>query len=229
MYPGAHYFLVYLLATLPLGALVGVVAYLARAARERNRAAIIMAAWFFIPMAVVASPVRQDGVRYVMPCITALALISAAGWDFIVSFIEDRVRRAFTIVSAALVLYLGITLALVHPYYLDFFGEHVGGAGTVTRHLWFETAWWGEGVDRAVDYVNAHAAPNAKVFRNCIRPAHLAWFREDLWTPMVQDPRQADWIVTYAPAIDRCNIPADAKRVYAVESQGVIVTEVWQR
>jgi hypothetical protein len=227
--PGPHYFLVYLLATLPVLILVGVIAYVVRAARERNRAAIVMVAWFLVPMAVVASPVRQDGVRYVMPCVLALVLASAAGWDFLVAFLETRVRRAFTIASAGLAIYLAITLAIIHPYYLDYFGEHVGGAGNVARTGWFETAWWGEGVDRAVTYVNEHAPPNARVFRNCVEPAHLAWFREDLWTPMTNNPQDAAFIVTYAPRSRPCPIPKDAKRVFTVEAQGATLAEVWQR
>jgi 4-amino-4-deoxy-L-arabinose transferase-like glycosyltransferase len=201
--PGPHYFLVYLVATLPLAILLGVLVYSVRAALERNRSALIVAAWFVVPLAVVASPVRQDGVRYVMPCILALALASAAGWEWLVARIASRVRHAFAIATTALCIYLAITLARIHPYYLDYFGEHVGGPSAVSTHGVFETAWWGEGVDRAVDYVNAHAAPNARVFR-CILPVHVAWFREDLWKPMVDSPEQADWIVVYAPRVVNC-------------------------
>jgi 4-amino-4-deoxy-L-arabinose transferase-like glycosyltransferase len=227
--PGPHYFLVYLLATLPLLVLAGVVAYVARAARERSRAGLVLAAWFVIPMAVVASPVRQDGVRYVMPCILALAVTSAVGWDFVVSRFAARIRHLFAITCAALALYLAITLALVHPYYLDYFGEHVGGAGTVSRKGWFETAWWGEGLDRAVDYVNQHAEPNARVYRNCIEPVHLAWFREDLWLPMTNNVTEATWIVTYAPRSRACPVPRDAKRVFSVDAQGAPLAEVYRR
>jgi len=227
--PGPHYFLIYLLATLPLGILAGVIAYCVRAARERKRAALVIAAWFLIPMAVVASPVRQDGVRYVMPCILALAVAGAAGWDFLVTLIEPRVRRAFTIATGVITLYLAITLAIVHPYYLDYFGEQVGGTGTVARHHMFETAWWGEGVGPAVDYVNAHAAKDAKVYRNCIEPAHLAWFREDLWLPMTIDTASADWIVAYSQESRRCVVPDGFKRVFTVDVQGATLAEVWQQ
>jgi 4-amino-4-deoxy-L-arabinose transferase-like glycosyltransferase len=227
--PGPHYFLVYLFATLPVLILAGVIAYLVRVARERSRTAIVVAAWFLIPMAVVASPVRQDGVRYVMPCVLALAVASAAGWDFVVALFQARLRRAFTIVTTALGVYLAITLAVIHPYYLDYFGEQVGGAGIVSRKGWFETAWWGEGLDRAVDYVNEHAAPSARVFRNCIEPVHLAWFREDLWLPLTNNPQEATWIVTYAPRSHPCPVPKDAKRVIVVEAQGAVLAEVWQR
>ncbi|HEY5947703.1 MAG TPA: glycosyltransferase family 39 protein, partial [Kofleriaceae bacterium] len=227
--PGPHYFLVYLLATLPLGILLGVLAYLVRVVRERDRSALVVAAWFLVPLTVVASPVRQDGVRYVMPCVLALALAGAAGWDFVIAQLESRWRHLFTTVAAALALYLGFTLAMIHPYYLDYFGEQVGGPGTVARYGWFETAWWGEGVDRAVAYVNQHAAPNARVFRNCIEPAHLAWFREDLWTPMTNNTGEAAWIVTYAPQSRRCMVPSAFKRVFSVEAQGAVLAEVWQR
>jgi len=230
--PGPHYFLAYLYATLPVVILAGVLAYLVRAVRECERSALVVAAWFVIPLAVVASPVRQDGVRYVMPCLLALAVAAAAGFDVVVAAVEARranLRHAFTAMSAAVVLYLGITLVRVHPYYLDYFGEQVGGASSVQRHRLFETAWWGEGLDRAVAYVNAHAAPDARVYRNCIEPVHLAWFREDLWTPMTNDPAQAAWIVTYAPMTRPCPKPAGARRVFAVEAQGAILAEVWRR
>jgi 4-amino-4-deoxy-L-arabinose transferase-like glycosyltransferase len=228
-HPGPHYFVTYLAATLPLAILLGVVAYLVRVARTPTRSALVVAAWFVIPLAVVASPVRQDGVRYVMPCILALALASAAGWDWLVSLVETRVRRAFAVVSATLALYLAITLAIIHPYYLDYFGEQVGGAGHVAKAGLFETAWWGEGVDRAVDYVNEHAAPNARVYRNCIEPVHLAWFREDLWSTMAPNATQADWIVVYAPYLRACPKPDDATRVFTVEAQGATLAEVWRR
>jgi hypothetical protein len=221
--PGAYYFLVYLFATLPLGVLLAVVAYGWRGIRERNRSALIVLLWFLIPMGVAVSPVRQDGVRYVMPCLTAFAMMGAAGVDFL----AKRVR--FEILAGVLVAYLGFVVVRTHPYYLDYFGEQVGGAGTVARHRWFETAWWGEGVDTAVDYVNEHAALNARVYRDCIEPAHLAWFRSDLWTPMAHSPQEATWIVWYEPMDRQCPIPKDAKLVYENIFDGDPMVRVYQR
>jgi hypothetical protein len=99
----------------------------------------------------------------------------------------------------------------------------------VASRGWFETAWWGEGVDRAVDYVNAHAASGARVDRACIEPAHLAWFREDLWAPMTNAPGEASWIVSYAPASHPCPVPADAREVFAVTADGAVLARVYQR
>lgn len=225
--PGPHYFAVYLFATLPLGALAGVAAGAVRLARQRGRSALIVLCWLVAPLCVALSPVRQDGVRYVMPCLLALALIAAAGVDQLAAW--ARLRHAFTALAAVIVVYLAIALARVHPYHLDYFGEHVGGAGRVAARAWFETAWWGEGLDRAVAHVNAHAAPGARVDRSCIEPAHLAWFREDLWTPMARNPTEATWIVSYAPATRRCALPPDARNVLTITAGGAVLAAVYQR
>jgi 4-amino-4-deoxy-L-arabinose transferase-like glycosyltransferase len=226
-HPGPHYFAVYLFATLPLGILAGGVAGAVRLARARSSAALIALCWLVIPLGVVSSPVRQDGVRYVMPCLPALAMIAAAGFDQLA--VWARVRPAFPALAALVVGYLAVTLVRVHPYYLDYFGEQVGGAGRVAARGSFETAWWGEGVDRAVAYVNEHALAGAVVDRSCIEPAHLAWFREDLWTPMTSVATQATWIVSYAPASHRCALPPDARQVFAVTSGDLVLATVYQR
>ena len=226
--PGIHYFIVYLIATAPVAILGLLPAVLARAIGDRKGfATIVVALWFVVPLIAAVSPVKQDGVRYVMPCLTALAMMAAAGLDFIAQKLERGARHAFAVLAIALVGYLGVVVVRIHPYYLDYFGEQVGGAGTVAERGLFETAWWGEGVDRAVAYVNAHAAPNAPVDRDCILPAHLAWFRADLWTPMVHDPNKAAWIVRYSTAA--CPVPKDARAVFSVMADGAVLATVYER
>jgi 4-amino-4-deoxy-L-arabinose transferase-like glycosyltransferase len=220
--PGASYFVVYLIATLPALVLLASAGGIVRAARERSRASLIVLVWLVVPLAVTASPVRQDGIRYVLPCVTALAVFAGHGIDWIGA---RFVRPAAAVVA----LYLAITLVRIHPYYIDYFGEQVGGPGTVERHGWFETAWWGEGVAAGVDYVNTHAAPGARVSRNCIMPVHLAWFRQDLWAPMTTQASQADWIVAYAPHTTHCTIPAGFTRVFTETAQGAVLVEVFRR
>jgi hypothetical protein len=226
--PGYHYFLVYLAATLPITILAGVGGWLARAGRERTSGALVVTLWFIIPLAVSFSPVRQDGVRYVLPCVLALAMMSAAGWEYLATLAQKLIPRAFIAWASLVVVYLGVTLVRVHPYYLDYFGELVGGAGQVAKRGFAETAWWGEGLEAAVDYVNANAKPGARVFRNCIEPAHLAWFREDLWQPMTNSLRGADWVVAYSPQTKRCPVPPEMERAFVVEVQGAILAIVYR-
>jgi len=227
--PGPHYFLVYLVATLPAGVLAGVLAWLVRIVRDPDsrRAALVLGLWFVIGLAVSLSPVRQDGVRYVMPCVVALCVMAAAGLDAVGRWIAPRWQHGSTAVATLVVGYLAIVDVRAHPYYLDYFGEQVGGAGTVQTHGWFETAWWGEGVDRAVAYVNANATSGEHVYRRCIEPYHLAWFREDLWGPMTENPKAADWIIAYSTM--RCSVPPDFHRVFTVEHDGALFATVYSR
>ena len=128
-----------------------------------------------------------------------------------------------------MIAYLGVTAIRTHPYYLDYFGELTGGAGNVAAHRWFETAWWGEGLDRALAYVNEHAEPNARVSRDCVEPSHLAWFREDLWLAIPRGPADATWIVVYAPERRACPLPPDAKKVFEVDHDGTVLAAVYRR
>jgi hypothetical protein len=225
-HPAPYYFVVYLLATLPAGALIGVVAWAARF-RRAPLASWIALAWFVMPLLVAISPVRQDGVRYVMPSVVALAFAAAVGWDAIASWLEPRFARAFAATAIVVVGYLAWVDVRIHPYYLDYFAEQVGGPSTVADHAWFETAWWGEGLDRAIAYVNDHAEPGAPVYRDCIEPKHLGWFRQDLWPALARSPAQAAWIVSYAPLELHCAIPSTARLVFEVDVAGAPLARVY--
>jgi 4-amino-4-deoxy-L-arabinose transferase-like glycosyltransferase len=226
--PPRTYFMFYLLITIPVAILVGIVAWLARTASARERGGLVTALWFVIPLVVMFSPVRQDGVRYVMPCVVVMALMAAAGWDFIAGLAKQHAGRVFAGIACALVAYLSITLLRIRPYYLDYYGEQIGGPGEVARKSIADTAWWGEGLAEAVAYVNTHAAPGARVFRNCILPVHLAWFRADLWPSMTNQLRSAEWVVAYSPQTNRCPIPPELERAYVVEIQGAVLAIVYR-
>jgi hypothetical protein len=154
--------------------------------------------------------------------------MAAAGIDALADWLR-RLPRAFLVLSLILCGYLALVDIRTYPYYLDYFGEQVGGAGTVAANRWFETAWWGEGIDRAVDYVNEHAQPGDRIHRNYVEVQHVAWFREDLWANIVDDPAKARWILVYAPATHRYRLPPDARRVFAVEHAGATLVEVYER
>jgi 4-amino-4-deoxy-L-arabinose transferase-like glycosyltransferase len=221
-HPGAHYFIVYLFATLPFGIIALFPAWLHRAFRDRahRKSMWITLAWLVAPLLAMFSPVRQDGVRYIMPCFPAIAMLAAAA--------IDRLPRR-NVIAGVFVAYLVLVDLRTHPYYIDYFGEHTGGAGNVAANKYFETAWWGEGLAPSLAYVNEHAEPNARVSRHCVEPSHLAWFREDLWTQQPPNPASASWIVVYAPARNPCPLPPDAKRVFAIEHDGVVLSAVYRR
>ncbi len=219
-------FAVYLAATTPALLFLAALAFGYRAvtrwASER-RATIVVVAWLILPLGVALSPVRQDGVRYVLPSLCALAIMAAAAIDLL----PDR-RRVATIAAGVLALYLAVTDLRVRPYYLDYYSELFGGPAQVAADKRFVISWWGEGVADAVAYVNDHAALGARVHRDCAVPSHVTWFRGDLWDAMVRDPRQADWIVWTQPSWRGCAIPPGARLVHSTEVLGAPLAYVYR-
>ena len=230
--PPPHYFAVYLLATAPLGLLLGAAAWLARAGHLREKGSITTGLLLLVPLLVLFSPVRQDGVRYILPSLVALCLAAAAGIDYLAQLAARRLGNQPRLLAGAgglLVLYLAITCVRIHPYYLDYYGEQVGGPAGVAAHRRFEIAWWGEGVGGAIDYLNRNAAPGARVHKACVETSHLTWLRGDLWQREVRRASDADWIVVYQPSWKKCEIPTDAALVHEESAQGAPLARVYRR
>lgn len=243
--PGWHYFPVYLIATTPVVLLAAAVLLGAwRGAAQRGALAwVVVGAWLLAPFGVAWSPVRQDGVRYVLPALLPLCLAAGAGLDQLAGAL--RHRRAPLAVGAAFGVYLAIVCARIHPYYLDYYGEHVGGPAAAAQRRWFEVGWWGEGIGEAVDYVNRHAAPGESVCRLVV-PNHTTWFRGDIWTascrtPTCGEPGRnpmknasiADWIIINGAAVrdgtDARQLPPGATLVHEVRAQGATLARVYRR
>ncbi|MCC6996967.1 MAG: glycosyltransferase family 39 protein [Deltaproteobacteria bacterium] len=186
-HPGPAYFPLYLLVTAPLGVLLGALAFVAlvaRGARKHARAALALLAWLLVPFAMALSPVVQDGVRYILPALVPLAIAAGAGMAALGELLARRIpvaaRWAGHAVGGAFALYLVVTAARIAPYYLDYYGEHVGGPRTVAARRWFETGWWGEGITGALDWVSARAPLGTRVGLH-VTPNHFTWRRHDLW------------------------------------------------
>ncbi len=225
--PSRSYFFVYLWATAPLGLLVFAKLWLLRAAFVRERASLVLAMWLLVPMIVTFSPVRQDGVRYIMPSVLALSLAAAAGLDFVAR--KGWHRHLFVGLASALGVYMCVVCLRIRPFYLDYYGEQVGGPASVAKHRRFEIAWWGEGMNKALQYVNREAAPNARVYKRCFEPGHLAWMRGDLWATEARRPQDAEWFLVYQPTVRACPVPTDATLVFEASAQGAPLARVYRR
>ena len=232
--PPRYYFAVYLIATAPIVVLLGAAAWLGRICLQRNAAALVGLAWLAIPLAVMFSPVRQDGVRYILPSVLALSFVAAAGLEFAVLAVSRRLsgsaaRFVVLVLAGGVAVYLYVINHRIHPYYLDYYGEHYGGTSGVAEAKAFEVAWWGEGLEDAIGYVNRHAAKDARVFKGCVEPSHLAWLRSDLWPREARRADQAEWILAYAPLSRPCTIPPDARLVHEVQADGAPLARVYRR
>ncbi|MBT8494155.1 MAG: glycosyltransferase family 39 protein [Deltaproteobacteria bacterium] len=229
--PARHYFLVYLGATAPLGVLLASLGGLVAAAIRRRGSDLVVLLWLLCPLAVALSPVRQDGVRYIMPSLVAMAVLAAVGLRELSALLGRWLpqRIGGPAVAAVMAVYLLVVCWRINPYYLDYYGEHVGGPAGVHQRKSFELAWWGEGLDRAIDYLNEHAEPNASVYKACVVPSHLTWMRHDLWAREARRPERADWLLVYQPYTGRCRVPDDARLVFEVEAMGAPLARVYKR
>jgi hypothetical protein len=254
--PPRSYFLVYLWATAPLGIWIlamaapalaawskrsAIVRFLRRQTRKSEDGAtvalptmpLLVLAWLCAPLVVSFSPVRQDGVRYILPSLLALNIVAACGVEALWSLVRQArwARAASWAAACTFVAYLAVTCWRIHPYYLDYYGEQVGGVKSVAAGKKFEVAWWGEGMGEALEYLNREAPQNARVYKGsgCFQPAHLAWMRGDLWMSEARRPQEAQWFLVYQPHLARCPLPADAGIVYEVVAQGAVLARVYRR
>jgi 4-amino-4-deoxy-L-arabinose transferase-like glycosyltransferase len=164
------YFLVYFYAVTPVVAglafLAGVLTLVRRRALVPRWQAWFLPAWLLLPFVWSVAGFRQDGVRYVYAAFPPFALVCGFGLDGAAQFLGRSLQRARLPQlqpPLTFLLLLGMALNLaaadlrIHPYYLDYFSESVGGPGQVYARRLFETGWWGEGNDRAEAWLNAHA------------------------------------------------------------------------
>ena len=233
--PPASYFAVYLVATAPLGLLAAAAVGIYRSIETPWRGSLVVALWLLVPLGVMLSPVRQDGVRYIIPSLLALAMLAGLGVSRVGQFLTRFVARdAATLqrpVAAVLALYLAIVCFRIRPYYIDYYGEHAGGPAGVAEARRFEMGWWGEGLDAAIAHVNEHAAPGDRVHKRCVEPSHLAWLRADLWATEARRATDADWMIVYSPAGGggRCRVPKTMALVFEERAMGAPLVRVYRR
>jgi 4-amino-4-deoxy-L-arabinose transferase-like glycosyltransferase len=228
--PSYWYFPLYFLVTLPAAALFGFLVGLARIFARRDLGHLTLLAWLLTPFIVIFSPMNRDGVRYLYPALIAGCLVIAAGVDWLAAGLTRLLRRPgaqqplTAVLGAALglyVLYQGLT---VHPYYLDYYSELVGGPRVVAKRRWFEIAWWGEGLKEASRWVDRHAREKARVKVDA-NPRHVIELRPDLvW---VEDD-SADYIIYNQLFTGPVRAPRH-RVAYVVRAAGAPLVWVYER
>ena len=170
--PPSYYFLLYFLVTTPLLILVFLISFFHKLVKEKTFYLIVLALWLGVPFLWSFSGIRADGIRYVYPIYPPLSLVAAIGFFHIAdTFPLRRYKRMIGYLFSSLVVgYLVVTCLIIHPYYLDYYNEIVGGPKNVYRRKWFEIGWWAEGVHEAMEYVMKKAGPDAWVLYK-VRPS----------------------------------------------------------
>ncbi len=194
--PFSYYAVAFLLSS-PVGFLIPTLAWAVFALRRRQLADGILAAWLLLPFLQSIPEFRQDGVRYVMQSFPALAATTAVGFFDLWALASARwpklaSPRAAWAGAAVLAAYALASCAWIHPYYLDYFNEILGGPAGVQRGHTIELSWWGEGVTNLVGWVNANAPAGARIHEELAPDFDAPQLRDDL---VRAGPNDADYLI----------------------------------
>jgi hypothetical protein len=194
---------------------------------------LLTIAWFLLPFVWSFAGYRQDGIRYVYPAFVPFAMLVGAGLVILGRSLEQGVGRLSRVflglpwgwcLGAAAIVYVGVASARVHPYYLDYYNEIIGGASGAYTNRRLETGWWGEGTDRAIDYLNVHAPQGATVgFRGLVDHVVIG-LRSDLR----RQQSSPDFFIStdFSPGAER---PAGYEEAYTLRSGQAPLAGVFQK
>ena len=207
--PPWYYYLVYLALTTPPIALAAGAWFLGRTARRPGRADAVIFIWLAAPLAMSLLSLKADGLRYVYPVLAGLSLAVGRGGQLAAQWATARFSRAKLAFGPLIIGLIGLgclySSLSVWPYQLDYYNFAAGSAGEIQSGRLLKIAWWGEGLQAAVDWVNDHASRGAKIGQ--FSKPHNVLDHTDLRPDLIRvspyepnqtdlDLREADYVVT---------------------------------
>lgn len=183
-----YYESVYILATTPALFLLLFFLGTAVALKKRKTGDMVFLLWFFMPLLIYSFwQFKMNGPRYVFMIYPAFSVFIGLGLAAAADYLRAKAPAGKTILYyAAFAAAFGSLIAAdiaVHPYYLDYYNEFVGGPANAYERNLFTVGRWGEGIGEAAFYVYGHAEAGASVQffvmpRHAIPPLQL--HRDDL-------------------------------------------------
>ena len=158
-----HHVFVMTIAVTPIGILLLSGIGVARGLRRRDptvalAAATVASLWLL--MLLPGAP-HHDGVRQFIVLFPFLAMLAGYGLGEVWTVVAGTTRW---VVAAAVFLSAAAQLAWVHPHYLAYYGEGVGGVAGA-RALGFETTYWMDAYTGPVlRWMNREVPPDGSVF-----------------------------------------------------------------
>ena len=190
-----------------------------------RRFLVVLALWFFTPFLWSISSLKQDGIRYVYNVFPAFALLIGLGLDRLVERFAQRIGQwVHALAGAGLATYLGVTAARIHPYYLDYYSEALGGTEGVFRGSLFEVGWWGEGLDRAIDWMNDNVDKGATW--DC--QGVVTHTFDGLRTDLVNRTRNPEYLI-HSSLTHRDLNREGHTAVFRVDAGGAPIVIIWRR
>lgn len=179
-----YYFFIYFLVTTPILILILALSGLRGITKERHK--LVVLSWFALGIAFLSfSKIQQNGVTYIYPVFPAFALLVGIGLDKIYNRLKAIDWRLSIAIIVAIFVYLSLTVASAHPYYLDYYNEATGGPKNVYENRLFVIGEHGEGIGETISFLNSNATINSTVEAH-VGPMHLVYgLRDDI---QIQNP-----------------------------------------
>lgn len=152
-----NYYLVYLMVTTPIIILFLIIPFLVKLFIEKKENYFIVLFWLITCFLITLSPTKQGGMRYFICAYPAIAIMASIG--FFTCF-KGKLQYFFGLL---LIFYLLLTNINIHPYYLTYYNELVGGTQGVYEKKLFPIGWWGEGIEEASIWLSQNAKESAKL------------------------------------------------------------------
>jgi hypothetical protein len=136
--------------------------------------------WLLAPVLILSLPQLgyRDGVRIMMPILPPMSILAGIGVDTSAKFLHSIVgliTRDFLVsisldfstliqltILTLFVLFQIFECYKIHPYYLDYYNQFVGGIdGAKDRYF---VGWWGEGMESTLLFIDKNAPPKVKIW-----------------------------------------------------------------
>lgn len=221
------YYLKMVLVTTPVVWLVGLIAGVAALLKNRSEKGALMLWWLASVMVVFSLfGIESGGTRYIFFIYPAIGVAAAVGWRSLLAGFRFNKFLVLPLVVYGLWLVISI-----HPYYLDYYNEIVGGVkGAVARG--FEVGWWGEGQREVGRYLNKVATEKANVAFLLTPRYVMPALRPDL----VQGKfgvftGDEDYVIVSRAdfAGSRERLESGYRLIYEAKAGGVALVSLWQK
>jgi hypothetical protein len=191
---------------------------IARRARARDRAALLVLIWIAVVVARLHLPgaVNFDGVRHFLEIFPPMALVAGAGASWIAGALAGAFARTLAAPRArlaALAIALGVpvgatsvSLTRAHPFEIAYWNALAGGlGGAQARRLPQACDYWGASYRVGLRWLGEHAERDAllavPIAEHVVRLVAPLWLRPDvglaaLTVPMIPDvePRRLEML-----------------------------------
>ena len=187
--------------------------------------------WFCIVFIQSFYNFRQHGVRYILEIYAPFALISAIGFDYLVSKISKKILLKF-VFFIPVIIYMFVVLIRITPYYLDYFNILVGGTKNVYEKRLFQLGWWGQGIREAGLYLENNA-PSGSRIGLAVDPVESMPKSKKLMLSNYSDSKVYDYVVVGYYRITRLGlddsiIKNNYNLIYSVKADGASLVWVYK-